>query len=386
MVPRGAAPATFAMLLAVTVPLAGCLGGPSPTGPGETVDPDQEPHRHDLWHGRTQVTILDDLVPVDWEQQLRDDPAVAVRPAVTLDLGLRRVDGEPQPNLVYPGTARMEVTLAWEGGLGETMRVCATHEGVAGDMCAQGFGATVEDGETWTITTNSSGGDVLSEDTWDDPHARWSRWRFQVWLCVEPTRSVQCTADVTVSTFRLNVTIHRTEGELPLGPPHPPALDRWDGRDRLALLNETLLSSGTLQANWFGQAYQQATGDSRPYWYVSGFQLTTPPMESSSEVPVVPLGTERLEAVLDVRAANSEQAPLQLMYQTAADGWYAPWRPLGDPCSDRCTSSVAVNASETDAPYARQTMWAFAIFPADVPATPLVDYEVRLGIEVARSP
>lgn len=418
---RSAVPLAVAVpLLLVTSAMAGCLAGSGEqTGPadltapddgtrnrtnrtaeevrnetqnstveirnGTRFDPDDEVHPHDYWGTRDEVTIVEREVEIDWAGTLQARPGKLHRPVFVVDVKPKTDGGDLVPNFVFPGTGSMEVVLTWEGGEG-AKRVCVTNSGAGDGFCNRGPERWfAESGELWEID-GSSGDGFLSRESWDPPHSRKSNWRFAVWLCANGQQGLvagQCPADLDVSSFELTVTIVRGPDDLPVDPPH---FAFYGEQDTISVLDEVAISTSPIQSNWIGQASEQARGRSRAYWYISGFQLTTPPLEGESDVPVVAWGTRVVDIALGVDAANADLAPLVLKYRSAADAWSDPWREAGDPCSDACEYAIPVEGGESDSPYSHQTQWEFGIFPADTPSQPLVDYEVTIQITARRSP
>lgn len=340
-------------------------------------DPSSRVHPHDYWGDREEVVILDREVQVDWAEEIRRDPHVLDNPKFVVDILPEEREGK---NFVFPGTGEIEITLSWSGGEG-AKRLCVVNSGAFSGFCDKGVSHWYErSGDLWTIDNATAGGDFLTEETWDEPHSLKSDWRFEIWLCRQGGDAAffnRCPADLDVDSFELTVTIARGGMDLPVDPPH---FAFYEDNATITILDQVTLSGGPVQSNWFGQADRQARGDSRAYWYVSGFELTNPPLDEHSEVPVVAWATQRLVATLEVDALNSGPSPLVLNYRTASDPWSTEWNEAGEPCSDTCIYEIPVDSVHADSPYALRTQWEFGIFPAEVPAQPLADYEVGLKL------
>lgn len=343
----------------VTVPAGTRIALPS----AQTFDPDEDVHRHDHWDGRPSVTLIDRRVETPWSGDVAPTPGPGdvAEPWMTFDVPPRFGPGGDQvPWMVFEGTARIDVTLAWEGRPTDPKRLCVTHDGVPPgiDHCAspEGAGHVFErSGQTWTITANTTDRDgeaLLSDQTWDTPHATRSNWRFQVHLCAGRHTEAPCAPALDVAAVHLEVTIHRGT-EIPLSPPH---FDAFDDRRTLTL------HEGTVRQETYAPPTAEPYAVARP--------------------GLVPWGTDRVDLRLAWSAANDPD--LALRHRTAAELPGDPWRVPRDAgeCGPDCrTYSIPTTNATVDGPYAHRSNWAFAVFRTDAPDAGLVDYAISMSVQ-----
>lgn len=400
----------------ISVSLSGCLGSggnPAPTGDdrlsedgndsiddmtnNSTVkvtnrtefDPDSTVHVHDLWKGRKKVEIVDESVTLDWPQWVEDCPSrvsCTDTPAFVVDVP---VDAE-DPRYVYPGTGSLEAILTWDSqgfddaASGLAPMVCVTNRAYlpncqTDDLSTNTTHVYGTSGETWTIDDP----DVVNRHTMDPPHTLKSNWRFAVYPCNSGEGNGDCyPPNVGMTSFTLEVTIQRGERDLPRDPPH---FAFYQDRTELDILEDHQVGSGTYKSTHQSWMARQEDESPSPLWRVAGPQIRLAFHQGSSDQPVIPIETWKVEAVLEW--SSEDQTQLGLGYRTAADGWQAPWTRPEDPgsCGSGCLRYVMpVGDSETDSPYAHQTQWGFGVFHTDDQPRPLRNYDVTLSIRAFR--
>lgn len=395
-------------LLLVVVPLAGCIGGSGSANQAadtgdvnnttnqsidevknatknstievnkeQEFDPSSSVHPHDYWSGRESVTIVDELnVQTNWGDRLSTDPVRwSTQPKFTVDVPTKQgPEGQIIPNMVFPGTGSMDITLSWSGSTTNGVRLCLTNQG-AGDrsnFCASDGQAEhlyESSGETWTITkddTDSDNDPLLDKETWDAPHSLKSDWRFQVHLCAGPRTQAQCPPATGISGFTLSVTVNRGDNDLPIDPPH---FAFYNNKDSLTVIPEHTRNSGASNyPTWTRNLYPRLTNNQDdvqtvPSGYYNGFLMTTDPAINTG-TPVVSWETSKLVATLSW-STNGEPENLVLKYRTASDAWGDPWRSaeqFGECSNQECTYDIPVTQTEADSPYATTTQWEFGIF------------------------
>lgn len=330
-------------------------------------DPTEGVHRHDHWDDRQKVTLIDRRIQTPWAADTipTPGPSDVTSPWVTFDVPARfGPEGTRVPWMVFEGTTRIDVTLAWEGRPTDPKRLCLTHTGTSPDAnyCTshgQAGHLFERSGDTWTITANTTDRDgeaLLSDQTWDTAHATRSNWRFQVHLCAGPRTEAPCAPAVDVDAVHLEVTVHRGAA-IPLMPPH---FDAFDG-ERTRTLHE-----GTVRE----EAYSPPTAE--PY--------------AVARPGLVPWGTDRVDVRLSWSAANDPD--LVLRHRTAAelpgDAWRVPAHV--EECGSSCRDyRIPTTNATVDGPYAHRSSWAFAVFRTDAPDAGLVDHDIRMSIQAYES-
>lgn len=403
-------------LLLVATALAGCIGGGSSSTVQDgntTEEPVEDPednetlrnkspvdvredtkfspnstfHVHDYWGDQDRFTLVDADRAIDWQSRVRDRPLGASSRAPRFTIDVPR--GDDRPNLVYPGTGKIAMTLTWSGDDGISPRLCVTNAGQSGNLCSVSqtreftFGSPGDK----KVISREEDSKFLATETVDPPHAIKSNWRFQVWLCQEGY-GAQCLAATDVSSFQLSVAILRGNESLPMDPPH---FAFYGQRDQLSVLNETTVLSGQTDLNWPVRAYRSLRDEREPIWEAGGFELAN---WLPSAVPVVPIRTEVLG--VEVAWSTGTGSSLEFGYKTAADPWKAGYQvpDSGSSCGEACVRyEIPLPTGEgavTDSPYAHQTQWRFAIFDASDPPQPMTPtegggYEVDLNITAYRT-
>lgn len=425
-------------LLLVAGPLAGCIGGtgsqepgPSAAGPGDQgnlsnatneteqlrnksvievrngtpTNPNSSFHPHDYWDVGEEHVLIDTTRTIDWGQYMQDClPREGLLcyeyPSFEVNVPIDTEDFEP--NMVFPGTGRMNVTLEWESQTPSSLEsssgsplqpgVCIVYT-AQGSLWCEGAARgdiplhTFSEPGTWTITDPSH----LNEDTTDPPHSVKSDWRFKVWACNPPGGGVPCAApNAGMTEFNLKVSIFRGERDLPLDPPH---FDFYGDRPSAALLEDYTVAAdegGQVPRHTLGEFYGSTQDEERVIWYVTAGTIATADQEDRSEIPIVAPGTQSM--TVKVRWKNAQPIDLGLKYRTAMDNWHQPWRIPQDPedCSDdewSCESyTIPVTELQQDTLYAQRTDWQWGIsFQSDQPI-PLDDHEVRVGIDIHKNP
>lgn len=395
-------------VLLVIVPLAGCIGGSGSANQqsgaddvdnatnqsfedvknatnntqievnkNQEFDPSSTVHPHDYWNGRESVTIIDEAnVEANWGERLSSDPVRwSTQPKFTVDVQKKTgPEGQIIPNMVFPGTGSIDITLSWSGSTTNGVKLCLTNQG-AGDrsnFCrsdGQAEHTYQTSGETWTITKNDTDRDnepLIGPETWDEPHSLKSDWRFQVHLCAGTQTENPCPPATSISGFTLTVTVNRGSNDLPIDPPH---FAFYNEKESLTVIPEHTREPGpSAYFAWSRNLYPRATNNQDQVQpvasgYYNGFLMTTDDALKSG-TPVVSWETSRLVATLSW-TTNGEPENLEMKYRTASDAWGDPWRSaeqFGECSNQECVYDITVTQTEADSPYAAVTQWEFGIF------------------------
>jgi hypothetical protein len=202
------------------------------------------PHTHDYWAGREQVQVIDADFP--WQRATRGGPYGSAQDQILTPLSMA-VHGDcvfgqrqnevstlasrfffpEEEQLVWPGTARMEIKLSWPSG---------TYAG--GEMMALVWKSGSDTSYNWSKALRQN--DLLSIDVemgkQDSGHQPFSLWEFYVCLWGKNEPPVYSTAHVG-RTFRGNFHVQMTlvKGtSLETDPPHPRF---WAEGDTLTILD-----------------------------------------------------------------------------------------------------------------------------------------------------
>lgn len=353
----------LAVLVLLTVPLAGCLGllgGPDeppappagngsgsddpladwdpedssvPVPPGTTFVNGSEPHTHDYWDGRSEVTILD--TDMSFNERARG----AFRNTFTF----HPAKGES----VLPGTDTVTVTATWQAD-GEQVHLGYFFPGpweVLQDA------ERLENGEEWVIDVNKTG--------WDVPHARRSLWQFRI---------SRTWSDVTFTDVHVTIVIHRNATNLPLDPPH---FDQFEGRDSRVALDESF------QVSDLAPAVDEARGMA---------VLRVP--EFGESFDPVPHDAESVVIEVTWSSAIATEPRFDLTYRSAEDveDQQAEWDQV-----DGTGGTLTVHPSDrqTDSQYAHSSLWEIALWrPEDDPVQqhgPYHNLQVHVTITAYRN-
>lgn len=419
---KRAIPLLFGILLVAT-PLAGCIGGSGGTtsgGPAENVtndsnitadevknqtedspikvkqnqqfDPESTVHPHNYWNGREKVTVLEETISINWADRATQQPTKSTTPKFIFDIPQKTENGQNVPNYVFPGTGKMEMTLAWGGSATDDPRLCVANNG-AGDtsnFCTIWGQDVATSGETVTIdqnSTDSDNRDMIGPDTWDEPHSLKSDWRFQVWLCGPPRGfGSQCAPDTGVSSLTLTVTIFRGPNDLPIDPPH---FAFYGNRDKLQILPETTQTRPAVQKQALNNYKEQTGQDADPLWYLNGQILQAGDYDGHE---VVSWETETMVVKVGWTATSgSGVEDLIFMYKHAGNEWSDEWEdpPEADDCdlANNCKQYVIpVTGVMADSPYASTTDWEFGVFSNHDPETPTPFIEITWSIDTYKAP
>lgn len=344
------------LCLLIALPLAGCLGasqgssGPDAQGPADGDDDtddlnysnssvrvrngtqfvdDSQPHTHDYWSGKQSVTILDSAF------SFLDRGTNVLRSTVKF---------QPAPGKsVLPGTARMEVTLSWDGAMSDQMHVSFYRPGPFTTLQND---TRLDNGETWSFPVPTEG--------WDVPHARRSLWQFRInrlrWY------------DHSTETVDVKITVHRTNRSLPLDPPH---FDQFEGLDKKRLFSET---------------YED--GDVAPLLdEVRGFPVLRFPRFGEA-MDAVPWNAEKVHVKVTWAHTVPVPPPYQMRYKSAHD----LSEQEAEPAQESDSSAVYVfqpTDEETDSQYAYNSLWEFTLYREDDPSAKIAPYpNARFRVEI----
>lgn len=248
--------ALLVVVALAAVPIAGCVGSGGSSGQdvpdapeGQTGDETgnatgngsgDRPHVHDRWEDPSSGERVDQVSLVGREVQVnateQDDPTVAnqcslppAQQGPTLCLGEKTFFpgqwGDGSEKIVPPGTDRVEVTLDFSSSDFDKVRFFYQDRRSKGQWQKLG---TFESGDTMTIKP-------VPVTKSDDGHAKVSAWRFHV----EPEGNPRAAGDGVWygdGPVQTTITAFRSEGELPIEPPHP---DFWVETDtyRIGAMN-----------------------------------------------------------------------------------------------------------------------------------------------------
>lgn len=307
--------------------LSGCTDPPTPSAPTEpdpclVVRPDDtscdaastmdaRPHLHDYWAGQDRLVLL---------EQTHDSPVGFAGGPIAASRF------RPEPGDVVPqGTARVEVTLTWTtqpddhmGGFHVAVKSAATNDFV--DL------GPAEAGVPVAMATTHGDNDL--------PHQVVSNWLFDA--VVQPGSSgiVHYWGQVT-----LKVEVVRGL-DIPLYPGHP---DRWQGRDEVALVDETLDVS-----------YYQ--GDPESTFYSCGSQAGCFRSLRPADGAIVP--TDAAAVLVELAWTNAPPFSIGLRWHAADAIEFQDGAPGSEAAGHR-TYVLPVSGVMGDGPYATQSLWEF---------------------------
>lgn len=353
-----------ALVLLIATVVAGCLGGnaPGPVGPESSGPTDaadvaagqasgKTRHVHDLWDGSSDRTLIDRSIPLRPADVDPGTPDQPVNPRICTDgwvvvvakpcAGDAEFAPEPSgdaadPNVVPPGTAEVHVTVDWpdEAIITGAKLVVETPEMRLPTM------AWASGGDTRTVAAsdlNASWSHFPLTMT-DDGHATVSSWIFRLSATSdEPVALANASVDVTVE-------LERTDGPLPVEPPHPSWYPNGTSTYRVALGN--------------------ASTDTPSIW--ASWARTTDVEITASAVNPVPPGTREVVVTATVsQEGPAEDTPLsdpRATLEVATPGGlraaeHRPDRVEGDrlifriPVTERMTDSVYACSGEQSAWY-----------------------------------
>lgn len=330
---------------------------------------ESSPHVHDLWGERDHVQLLEETVSVD--------PTTS---AVPVELPVRAFSS---PATVYPGASHLTVEVSWGGPAADLAEptLCVRTDGRSYHNCDLGHAGNTFSASNGSWQIPVADGPAPDTDLgYDDPHSRKSGWRFLLEPCARIDVVDTCLPEDR--SYHVEITSHRSDGELPLDPAHH---DYWANDTTLTLLEAFDVADGPVRAS-------VSPG---PLYVVDGPAVRRAFDDGDSEVPIVPPGTRTLDA--ELRWSSETPSDLQLAIRSTADAWDDPWRklaPSGD-CGTGGEASceaydVPVSGLMTDGFYEPQTKWEFGIFTEDegLPAADpvlLTDHDVDLSVRLSDS-
>lgn len=338
--------------------LAGCIGGiggaggaegqpngsdTNATGQDEHPQPTDQPHVHDRWDGRERRVLMDRSVTTSSPDPTdRGEPLLST--ATRAFFGPNsRVFTLPEGEIVPPGTANLTITASWDAQRWPRTEVTRTRISMrympANVNHYTHLGEASGGQGTWTVET-----DVPMAD---GGHATHSLWRFRIVasdrLEEEPIFSFG-TGRTVGGEFEIRVRIvaNRTDGPLPLEPPHP---DYWaDGPVRP--IAEASGQGSTVGAGVTGV---EPTGS-------ASVEL------EGTDHGIVPPGTRQLAAVV----AWNDSSPSDPAARSAPElewrnsGWELDrtWEPdRTEP--GRSVYTMPLQEDDTDGMYANRSRWHF---------------------------
>lgn len=314
------------------------------------LQPDQvlitaRPHVHNLWKGRTEVTLADLELDLTEDSGFRDGSQLTSPAGISLgsvllepntdDEGVKipvpdQEDGSP--SIVYPGTGRIEVTLDWEVD-GDT-----TKDELGLEVAGPNFERTRFDPQPPTATWSWD----INQTQVDGGHELWTSWRFSMIYqgrVYDPTNW-----DPGLNLGSVHVVIKIFKGDEPaLEPPHP---DLWEG-------NSTKLLHSAEEAFSYG-----------------GYPTSDRETFEQSPDEIVPPGTAMLRVTMTWRFENVI-VPLfgdeyNLMWRTAAQNPFTTtWDDyhIGEPVESGegyKVYEIPVGPRESDQHYATRSDWSFS--------------------------
>lgn len=245
----------LAIVLAVAVPLAGCIGGSSTSDApadadvqtdgdanvNETLSSGERPHVHDRWTSPSgspveEIALVDREVPIEAASQdnpnllnecrmyPQNGPAVCLGQATFFPEEL----GDGTTKIVPPGTEKITLQLEYSSSDFDRIRFWYQHRMSNGQWKSIG---TFESGEKKVISP-------VPVEISDDGHAHVSQWKFHM----EPEGNPDAGSDHAwygEGPVQVQITAHRQEGQLPVEPPHP---DFWVDSDtyRLSTVDDSV--------------------------------------------------------------------------------------------------------------------------------------------------
>lgn len=360
-VPRVALITLVAVAIAVPA-LGGCVGsgpgagpagdgtdgapangsGQDGTGPGGGASPDgAQIHEEatawvrDRWGDAERIVLFEGIVQTG---------GVVTMPNVCIFCTSGFIE-VPAGQVVLPGTASLEVAVAWQDP------PTAPDVVVAFDHLARG-------GE-WERATFAEPGNIsipVPANMTDAPFADVTVWRFDVDAHADPAGSnYEMDVDVTLAI--------RRAGELPAIPVPP---DPWEGTDRVVLVDDVTRT--------------------QTYW--DGFQLICISAPSCGTTwqppagPLVPPNASRVRAVL----AWEWTVPSQPSLSVRVGGGDAQPMDLVEDGDGRRVFEVAVDPGSADSPFQRRSRWTFAagLETQGQPRGAVVDGSMTLFAEAVR--
>lgn len=366
------------IFLAATM-LAGCLGSQAPGGSGPTnatddgADPVGQPggadpgpastgHVHDLWDGRSTLTLVDREVPMEAFQAGAEqvaspetavrgcysDPALIPFPTCLGYASFRPDSSDGDRRLVPPGTAAIRATISWES---PTVTGVELRFEPAFETGWRSLGVASSSGETIVVQASERfpTRDSFPLSWTDDGHAQASRWEFGA--AAYAGDSFAAVADGSV---QIQIEVVRTEGDLPVEPPHPD----WYGETstyRLASAQRNVTEAWETTYVWWWNQWQ--------------YMISLAP-----ENPVPP-GTR--EVVFEVDVTDNSPIPATPATETRVDLFYAHDGEYIGPYGDEgrtaegsqeggtWTFRIPVEPRTTDSLYTcgpRESLWRFLVW------------------------
>lgn len=332
----------------ITVEAAAVLERTFTLVPLETTGAGYRPHIHDYWGERSEITIFDEPFDIrqsrvgsataDWNPQANYVSATVLYANLVYS-GLRYwiplPDDDPaNPNIVFPGTGKVEVTFDWDDAPPMPPRYAFGYVPASDDdLVVLDAGGP---GTTWTI-------DVEPGMT-DAGHQTFSLWEFYV----IPVNNVQDATNYRPSliteTIDVRITVYKGY-DVPVEPPHP---EFWRDGDVLPLLNASDGQRTYTGSGVFG---------GRPMWGLA------PPT-------IVPPGTAKLVVEMTYAYSPATAEPLDseyVLYWNTGDHNYmerpvSEWDtgPAAESGTGRAVYEIVLEPGQTDAFYQQKTAWRFA--------------------------
>lgn len=281
----------------------------------QTGDAGDRPHVHDFWDGRSEVQIMDETWPWgDGEDEVWSTYDMAQRNMnaeansfcrdnsddTDTASEARRIWLEPDGQLIWPGSGRIEVTPSWD------------------EMENTGGGVRIAysppDNDTITVSPDLGNGEAhaieIDPGMWDTGHQQFSLWRF--WICTSGDGPLPPDNPVWPGDFygrptsilgpiHVTMTLHKGY-EVPPEPPHPRF---WANGSRLPVVNERTQTYGGSDTLYLDNAQAgRSVGDE---FTVDPGQTLVPP--GTSELRM------RVEWDYDLDTPNNE--PWSLTYRPA---------------------------------------------------------------------
>lgn len=336
--------------LLIAIPIGGCVGegsgGPSTT----TADDDTSaasgnatetnateagarPHVHDRWSNPasgaeiSEVKLVDRTVTLSAFEASPDNPAIVDisgcpyhregRPCYGSTSFRPGTWSNGDDKIVPPGTARVAVTVSFNPDDFGGIDFLYQHRNRSGEwalLTDDAHGGPFQPGETKTIN--------VTVQMADDGHAQVSAWKFAVQPVGDPvTGQTNDIADVGDGEVQVTVVAERSEGTLPVEPPHP---DFWEEDDpptdtylvgRLSGSTEGVLQAGGV--HWeHGRTETPSAGFPGLIWEIPvGFEgrriddsQYPPKLLDTYATALVPPGTSVLAVRVTVEGASVDAA------------------------------------------------------------------------------
>lgn len=276
-------------------------------------------HIHDYWNGEETVTVIDAMTRESSGTVFYGNGNALV------------ARFQPEPNRVVPqGTGNLSATLQWtiEGG---------NHDHV--ELWVKG-GA---DSSASSVGIVEPGVDIRfpsSHDQNDPPHQTLSLWEFELRAIRVDGQQVERTG------FQATISVVAERGlEIPEWPAHP---DFWQGATELVLVDQTFEVAWDVQ---FG--LHACTG------CVGG--------PSIPDGTIVPYDADRLEVT--VTTESNSVPPLFGLRAHGANSRDHAAIPLTSESSTSRTWTLDPEVHTADSPYAKQSLWEFALHKQSTEAT-----------------